>query len=221
MFCPSLFGQNMISNGDFSQITGTQTCTYWRGGIAGREISAAYVLDWHSTLDSIKQGLNTGWLSHYCQVSYQTDRNFAKPGNFPFPSTKSGLGMAQISLFQSRLHPLLSRAFISQILQDTLIAGEEYCIEFYTRPFKWSTAFSNNIGVYFTADSLDYYAYQQNITPHLEAAHVISDTTVWTRVKGSFVAVGNEHYINIGNFRSDSASTMIPSGFPSDPWFYP
>ncbi len=39
------------------------------------------------------------------------------------------------------------------------------------------------------------------------------------RVKGSFSAIGSENFINFGNFRSDAATTIVASGFSTDPWF--
>jgi gliding motility-associated-like protein len=212
-FCLSAKGQNILSNSNYDTLRNTFFCADWIGGFTNTR-----VFNWYSPLDTLGNYLTAvGWLSHACQDPWQMWQNTsnAKPGYYPFPKPKAGIAYGQLTLRNGNLN----RGFISQKLKDTLAVGTEYCAEFYTRPFMWSKWVTNNIGIYFSADSLDYYAYTQNLTPHVEAAQVISDTTVWTRVNGSFIATGNEHFINFGNFRSDVGSNFIPSGFPIDPWF--
>ena len=220
IFCLNGLGQNIIINSKFDSLylTGSN-CLTWFGGIPPINSPAPHVYNWYS-IDDTASYLSS-WLSHECQdpwLMWQGSSN-AKPGHYPMPMPKTGRAFAQIQLKNSPTLPFMMRGFIAQKLQDTLQAGTTYCAEFYTRPFMWSKWVTNNIGIYFSADSLDYYAYTQNLTPHVEASQVISDTTVWTRVTGSFIATGNEHFINFGNFRSDAASTFIPSGFTIDPWF--
>jgi gliding motility-associated-like protein len=215
-------GQNIILNATFDSLNlPSQNCLTWYGGISpSNSVATPHLHNWYSINDT-SSNFYSSWLSHECQdpwLMWQGSSN-AKPGFYPMPMPKTGKAFAQIPLKASSTLPFVLRGFISQKLQDTLVAGTTYCAEFYTRPFIWSKFLTNNIGIYFSADSLDYYAFTQNLTPHVEASQVISDTTVWTRVTGSFMATGNEHFINFGNFRSDVGSNFIPSGFPIDPWF--
>ncbi len=218
LFClQNSWGQDLIINNDFSinaYNNGSPITPVWRDGF--NTTYPAYVKNWFSPKDStdFAGGFYYGWHCHLSQQPYLVNRG-AKPGYYPFPMPHKGIGYAQVSLKKG----LIGRSFISQLLTDTLQAGQEYCVEFYTRPFLFSVFLSNNIGVYFSADTLDYYAYTTGITPHVEASQIITDTTKWTRVKGSFVAQGNEHFINLGNFRHDTASTMVLSNFNIHWWF--
>ncbi len=212
--------QNNLKNSDFSFISGTQPCTLWIGGAGGSNSTSTWVSNWFSPFDTINSsGFNTSWHSHLCQDKWQNDPWQARSGVYPFPKPLTGLGFAQITLKNSNTSNQINRNFLSQLMLDTLLAGQEYYIEFYTRPFIWSVFLSKNIGVYFSADTLDYYAYTTGIAPHIEATQIITDTTKWTRVSGSFIAQGNERFINIGNFRHDTVSTMVLSNFTIDPWF--
>jgi gliding motility-associated-like protein len=191
------------------------TCPGWRSGFETE--SLVWVTNWFSPSDTGFPPItwNNGWSCHQCQLPWQVNHGNAKPGYYPFPQPVTGVAYAQINIKST----FLERGFIAQKLQDTLEAGTRYCLEYYQRPFKWTSLLSKGIGVLFSADSLDYYTYLQNVTPLLEPAQVVSDTNVWTHVKGSFIALGNEHYINFGNFHSDVGSNFIPSNFPTHPWW--
>ncbi len=211
-------GQNLLVNNDFSTtqiiIPGSINCTDWRTGFNVKK-NGAIPANWYSPLDSLAGSQwGVGWHCHACQPTFQQNKE-AKPGIYPFPWPHTGIGYAQLTLKDGAPH----RGFISQLLPDTLQAGVAYAVEYYVRPFVWSVAFSKNIGVLFTADSLNYYAYQQNLVPHVEATQIITDTTTWTRVIGTYVANGTERFINMGNFRADTASTFVPTGFTLHPFF--
>ena len=72
---------------------------------------------------------------------------------------------------------------------------------------------SKNIGVYFSPDSMDFYDYHQDLIPDIEASQILTDTAQWTKVSGTYVADGNENFLNLGNFRHDTSSTFVLSNF--------
>lgn len=147
-----------------------------------------------------------------------------KPGNFPYPETFEGLGYALLKLMfdcvqthwlPGEPNPVpIGRSLLTNLLLDTLQAGAEYCVEYYTRPYPWTKTLTKNIGALFSADTISYFIFQQNVGPHIEPQQIISDTTQWTRVKGTYIANGNDRYITFGNFWDDNSSTVINSGFP-------
>ena len=162
---------------------------------------------------------NNGWHCHECQDPWPPplgNGQGAKPGYSPFPMPKEGISYAQLNLLLGQ-NGFLERGFISQKLQAPLLAGETYTIEFYVRTWKWSMKLCSNLGVYFTADSLDYFAFKQNLTPHFEMGYLHNDTTQWTRILGTYVANGTELFFNMGNFRHDTATTTAPSGYGPNP----
>jgi gliding motility-associated-like protein len=217
----SLKGQNLIRNGDFSLIYSFPTgngCPTWRLGFdwdRGSDIPTF----WYSPIDSFNNFIgNNGWVCHECQPIWsQLGMVGAKPGHNPFPLPKKGLGYAQLNLLVGFISNDLERGFISQKLQNPLSAGETYTIEFYVRTWKWSMKLCSNLGVLFTQDSLDYFAFKQNLTPDFEMGYLHSDTTQWTRIIGTYTANGTEQFFNMGNFRHDTATTTAPSGYGPNP----
>jgi gliding motility-associated-like protein len=211
-------GQNVLLNSFFSEIDPNQTgngCTGYRAGfeLPNRDRPT----HWYSPQDSFDLlTWNAGWHCHDCQTAWGTFGLGAKPGYNPFPMPKKGLGYAQLNLLVG-FNGLLERGFISQKLQAPLVSGETYTIEFYVRTFKWSMKLCSNLGVLFTADSLDYFAFKQNLTPDFEMGYLHSDTTQWTRILSTYVANGTEQFFNMGNFRHDTATNAVNSGYPLGP----
>ena len=218
VFCPLIsWGQNLLLNADFAElesIVPNPNCVTFALGFETE--NATWVKHWYSPPDTVPfpgEGLNNGWLCHACQNPYTVFIADAKPGYYPYPKTHAGIAYAQITVKSGYLW----RGFIAQKLQSPLLADTNYCLEYYVRPFAWTNVLSRGIGVLFSQDSLSYYAYYQNLTPLLEPAQTVSDTTVWQHVKGNFIATGTENYINFGNFHSDAGSNFVPSGFSYNP----
>ena len=216
-FTSSIFAQNIVNNGGFSAITvhpmAISNCTAWRSTFDGLNIPTA----WFSPQDSFNLTVgNDGWHCHACQDPWPLFQQEAQPGVNPFPLPKVGLGYIQLNLLLG-FNGNLERGFISQKLQSPLSAGETYTIEFYVRTFKWSMKLCSNLGVLFTADSLDYFAFKQNLIPDFEMGYLRSDTTQWTRIIGTYTANGTEQFFNMGNFRHDTATTTAPSGYGPNP----
>ncbi len=221
LFILSLNGQNLIRNGDFSSIYSSPVgdgCPEWRSGFDW-DTDADFPAFWYSPQEdsSITYVNNNGWPCLACQQPWPQLNIGAKPGHNPFPLPKKGSGYAQVNLLVGFISNSLERAFISQKLQNPLSAGETYTIEFYVRTWKWSMKLCSNFGVLFTQDSLEYFAFKQNLTPDFEMGYLHSDTTQWTRIIGTYVANGTEQFFNMGNFRHDTATTTAPSGYGPNP----
>ncbi len=218
------YSQNLVNNNNFDDVIDPVGCHSWYSAFLFPNSSWG-IINWYSPIDDTSSTTyGGGWLSHACmEPMLQSAYRQAKPCNYPMPCPKEGIGYAMISIRKQAplSQNILHRGYIAQKLQDTLKAGVEYTIEFYARPFKWSNAFSKNLGVRLTSDSLVFTSYLQNVGPHIETQYAITDTTSWTRVIGTYVANGTERFFNIGNFWHDTATVLIPSGFTSDAWFTP
>lgn len=116
--------------------------------------------------------------------------------------------------WQLRQNPFavdLGRSFIEVEISKPLIASNEYIIEFYTvRSSEGNNFYSSNIAALVTQDTFRHFDYKKNnLTPTVEASMPIFENRNWVRVKGSFIANGNERFLTLGNFRKDKNSNFI------------
>ncbi|MEO6883787.1 MAG: T9SS type A sorting domain-containing protein [Bacteroidia bacterium] len=101
-----------------------------------------------------------------------------------------------------------NRDYIQDSLIGPLIGGIRYYVTFYVSLADNEKYACNNIGAYFssintvfTSDTVINYSPQiSNDTAH----NPLTDKVNWMKVNGSFVAVGGEQYIVIGNFVDDA-----------------
>lgn len=108
------------------------------------------------------------------------------------------------------------REYIECKLKDTLIAGKQYCVEFYVSLADSSIWSMDQIGAYLSStmvidmSTIDNLSYQ----PQIESptGFPISDTTTWVKISGILTAVGNETFITIGNFHTTSQTTSDSLG---------
>ena len=151
----------------------------------------------------------TGWSSysetpdyfHVCATSYHV----TVPSNsigYQFPHTGNAYcGGASYNKFE------LYREIVGRPLSSPLIIGEKYYVSFYTcmggKPgFNFAT---NNIGVKFTTSPHNYISNPIAINnfAHLNYDTLITDSTNWKLITGSFIADSAYQYIALGNFYDD------------------
>ena len=106
------------------------------------------------------------------------------------------------------------REYMFTALIDTLRSGYTYCISFYTSRggnFQYGI---DNIQLYVSNIRVDSITDPSDLvyTPQISnlTGNVISDSTNWTRISGTYTALGGEKYITIGNFETD-ANTHVQS----------
>lgn len=105
-----------------------------------------------------------------------------------------------------------AREYVGGKLSDSLIAGHKYCVEFWVSPANNTRFITDDIGIYFSHDSV----YTPIVKPHISIVpqieniqgNIISDTAIWTQIYGEFYAQGGEQYLCIGNFKDDSLTTL-------------
>ena len=107
------------------------------------------------------------------------------------------------------------REYICTKLVDTLKAGHKYLAGMYINrcnAFNYSVA---SISILFT-DTIVILPWPKSFisaNPQVNNIILVSDTANWVIVQDTFIAVGNETYLTIGNFNSNSTSdTVMSSG---------
>jgi hypothetical protein len=109
------------------------------------------------------------------------------------------------------------REVIGAELNESLIVGEKYFISFYVcrainpNPGLRINIATNNIGAKF---STNFFTYNSPILidniSQVYTDVVISDTSNWVKISGSFYSDSAYSYVSFGNFFSDSATLFIP-----------
>ncbi len=106
-----------------------------------------------------------------------------------------------------------SREYYGVRLDSTLQSNIKYKAGFYVSRAEGFRHATDRIGIYFCADTAGFYgnpAGQLYFIPQVENAsgNILSDTANWTLITQTFLAVGGEQFLVIGNFR-DSANTTV------------
>ena len=133
----------------------------------------------------------------------------------------SGNAMAQIQTFYNESYSLFpqKRDYLQGHLSVSLIAGQSYCVSFYTILEKGSMWAINHMGAYLDDGTIDtthdYGLPQTQYTPQVFSTTIINDTLTWVKVTGSFIANGTERLITIGNF-SDYSHTLFAPAYGRD-----
>lgn len=137
---------------------------------------------------------------------------------FYYQPTHSGYGFAEITAYF--IYPFFPpapkiRSVARVQLKNKLVAGKKYCAKSNIAPFEAEQWLTNGYGMYFDNGQLDTIVVKDSsgiypfVTPQVKAQQIISDTTNWTLVSGTFVANGTEAFCTLGNFLSDSNTQKI------------
>ncbi|WP_169312781.1 gliding motility-associated C-terminal domain-containing protein [Owenweeksia hongkongensis] len=127
---------------------------------------------------------------------------------WPMPKADSGyISIFGLDVWTFGSHPnfpnrvkWVGRSFGEVMLNQSLVKGDSLMVEFYTAAWRWSTEYVQNIGVHFSTDTFRLYDYLlPGMKPHVEADSILRDTT-WTKVSGTYVAMGGEKFLTVGNF---------------------
>lgn len=142
-------------------------------------------------------------------------------------SARTGAGYAGIQVYDGEnISMYQSREYIETSLIAPLIQGKKYCVEFYVSLADTTATAISNLGACFTSDSLLYsspWPYYQAIilSPQIENTQgMITDKENWILVSDTFIAVGGEKFITIGNFRSDTITNSQNVGGSNSSSYY-
>lgn len=107
------------------------------------------------------------------------------------------------------------REYMTGTLSAPLIPGATYYCEFYVSLNDGYIQAIKEIGAYFSASIPGPYlnALHIPVTPQVvNTVTLLDDTSAWMRISGYFIASGGEQYITIGNFYSDTNTTIVQVG---------
>jgi hypothetical protein len=189
-----LQGQNLVFNPSFED---TVQCPV--------SISQMYASGWYSPTwgtPDYYNNCNNGWMG--------------VPQNFEgWEFAKTGVAYAGIV---TRVMDN-GREYIQSQLTDTLVAGFTYNVSFYVSLTDSSEYACNNIGAYLS--SIPVNASNNLLLPYAPQivnnpiANPLLNSNGWTFVTDTFIALGNELYITIGNFNTAATNDTIYVGGPS------
>ena len=108
------------------------------------------------------------------------------------------------------------REYIEVGLTNSLVAGEQYEVEFYYSLGNFSTHYIEELGVYFSNTLVSFPGSSTlNFTPQLRiTGSPLNDTVNWIRFNQTFIATGGEQFITIGNFKNPTNTTLGTTGVP-------
>lgn len=183
-----LFGQNLVPNPSFENITSCPT------GLSQYNLATPWAIPPGS--------ITTPDLFNTCNV---TACSVDEPNNFvgvaaPF----SGNGYAGILAGSYTACPNC-KEYLQMQLTAPLIANTQYCVSFRVLRASFTRVASNNIGMYISNGTVNQPGNQpiNTVTPQINCLTIITDSANWTLISGLYTAVGGENYITIGNFYDD------------------
>ena len=197
---------NLAINPSFEDIYG---CPNYAGQIDS-------VIGWGTMLNG---GGGDPDLHHVCCLTTNCGVPIGWNGRFQFP--KTGLSFVGLKAYYSVPN---QREYIQGRLVKMLEANSTYCISFYVNLDNISKYYCNTIGAYF--DNGDVYASTifglAQANPQIyNISQLLIDTLDWIKIEGTFIAIGTEEYITIGNFFPDSLSDInIFNSTSSTPYAY-
>jgi gliding motility-associated-like protein len=190
------WSQNLVPNPSFETFT---SCNDTVGGMITNSIITPWVAPTKGTSDYYNQACGTGCFGFGTpcnMMSYQVPRTGDGYAGFIAGADVPFLGFDN------------SREYIQVQLNSPLQAGVEYDVEFYVSLAGRATGTSgiDKIGAYLSNSPIgSTNTTPLNFTPQIEASGIITDTLNWVLIQDTFLAVGGEEFITIGNFYNGSA----------------
>ena len=152
--------------------------------------------------------LNTNNASSDLYNACNTTTTAGVPSNSSgYQVARSGDGYAGVYTYGSEV-----REYIQVQLTSPLSAGISYTIELYVSPSEVHDYFADGMAVYVSTGSVAGTGnYLLSFIPQVTnpIGNVISDTTSWIPVSGTYIAAGGEDHITIGNFLNDSNTDTL------------
>ncbi len=161
----------------------------------------------------------TGWISiqttpeyfNRCAVNDGLTGNCSVPvndfgfQNAPDPSCAAYVGIATYNPFYPNNHEIIGCELIT-----ALNIGQKYFISFKTAlATSEYGAGSNNLGVLFKTTQLPHpVGYPNANRAQIKSNYIITDTTNWTTIYGSFISDSAYQFLEIGNFFDDSLTVL-------------
>lgn len=131
-------------------------------------------------------------------------------------------GDAYVGLFTHTVFTPNGREFVGRALAAPLVPGNTYFVSLFVCQADVAVLghTTNNIGVRFSTVPFSLVNPDTALNnAHVWTTAVVNDSVNWVKISGSFVADSAYTHIGIGNYFSDSASTIVP-GSPLSNYAY-
>jgi OOP family OmpA-OmpF porin len=204
VFCTVVaHAQNLVPNFSFEQY---DTCPNSIGQIYH---STSWVQPTTGTSDYYNSCYDTTIGDNYGEV----------PNNyFGYQNARNGVAYSGVFAFDYS-GPISSptyREYIQTQLSSPLVLNQTYFVSVYVSLSDSSRYSTDDFGVYFSSSPIsrtDFDAF--GYVPQIEntSGSFLSDKTNWMKISGSFIALGNEQYITIGNFKNDANTDTVKTIF--------
>lgn len=201
------FAQNLVPNPSFEQYSSCPS------GLSGPNSELIKAIPWNYPTEGTADYFNA------CSIIPSSD---VPDNGMGTQSARTGVAYAGFLNY----HPLDSREYITVQLNSPLDSSKEYCAEMYVSLADDYMIASDGFGMYFSTGLLDTTGVNWDTLPYLPQvtnpdSNIITDKLNWTRVSGSFIAVGGEDHITIGNFSSgQNTDTTFLSGTDTLGYYY-
>lgn len=206
-----IWGQNLVPNGNFEQYN---TCELYGASIDTSYTQYPALPFWSSaTVSGTPDYFNECFINpNASSLIYDVPNN-----HFGSQPAKSGAGYAGIGLLLNYGINNDLREYLQTRLTEPLVAGQTYCVGFYTSlgvldtaQYSNSTIAINNWGILLSSNrplnpvndivSPGPSAYHLPGEPQIKTTEFVRDTTGWTFIGGTYTAQGGETWLTIGNF---------------------
>jgi len=132
--------------------------------------------------------------------------SFLNQAGFQLPHS----GIAYVGLFAS--DGANTREYISVSFQSSLVNGIEYYLEFYVSRANTCYFATDDLGAYLSSvspfQSGCAYIFENPQISNLQG-NILSDSSNWLKISGTFIANGGENYLTIGNFKDSTNTTLV------------
>jgi hypothetical protein len=138
--------------------------------------------------------------------------NLGVPVNFAGNHAAYNNGQAYAGLIAFDSTIVNYREYIQTRLNSPLVAGIRYYLSFYVSLVGQSGLATDGLGAYVSTTAVSGPSTSVlNVVPQVANPQgtLMIQTTGWTKIQGSFFALGGEEYITIGSFNNDALSTVV------------
>jgi outer membrane protein OmpA-like peptidoglycan-associated protein len=154
-----------------------------------------------------------GTPDHYHECSNKCGVPINWAGQRPAKDGKGYVGLITRWNFEVKDNSLCKREYVEAKLLEPLIAGNKYCIKFYTVLADNCQFACDGMGAYLSDRMLDSADFNSNYPVQAQvqniAGKIIYNDGPWKEICGIYTAIGGEQYISIGNFKSDPETRWV------------
>jgi hypothetical protein len=176
-----------------------------------------WVKNWTSPTWGTPDILNT--LCDVNCITHMPDSKYYEPGGYNYtfgsqlPRTGNFFAGFYTFGFGGCYDTLDYREYLRVKLITPLKVGYTYCAEMYVSKADNFSYASNNIGMAFCDISYLTNTYcSMGIVPQINETKIITDTSNWVKIGGTFVATSPNEYLIIGNFFNGNQTSYLKTG---------